>query len=155
MLFRSATTPAPAPAPAAAKEAAKTEGTAATGAPDAKDAKAAEGTKDAGAKTEAKPAEKSQADLEKEYRDRFAKLREAHSYEQKKLDVMQRELNLMQMQFYTDPNVALHEQTFRGEITKRTQDIDQQKASIEKAQKAIDDLEEELRKKGLPAGWAR
>ena len=95
------------------------------------------------------------AKLEKEYRDKFAKLRDALAYEQKKLDVMQRELNLMQTQYYSDPNVAMREQTFRGQINQRTQEIEQQKGSIDKAQKAVSDLEEELRKKGLPSGWAR
>src|ERR1043166_1358132 len=51
-------------------------------------AKSAEAGKTAeGAKTE----EKSQADLEKEYRDKFAKLREDQSLEERRLDVMQRD----------------------------------------------------------------
>ena len=104
---------------------------------------------------EAKPAEKSQADLEKEYRDKFAKLRDQLKYETEKLDVMQRELNLMQIQYYSDPNVALREETFRGQINQRTADIEQQKVVVEKAKQAIADLEEELRKNSLPPGWAR
>lgn len=118
----------------------------------------AEGKGEAKGKAEAKPKEAAGPDmakLEKEYRDKFAKLRDALAYEQKKLDVMQRELNLMQTQFYSDPNVAMREQTFRGQINQRTQEIEQQKGNVDKAQKAIADLEEELRKKGLPAGWAR
>ena len=106
-------------------------------------------------KEEAKPAEKSQADLEKEYRDKFAKLRDQLKYETEKLDVMQRELNLMLTQYYSDPNVALREETFRGQIDQRTGEIEQQKATVEKAKQAIADLEEELRKNGLPPGWAR
>ncbi|MBI4460572.1 MAG: hypothetical protein HY648_11010 [Acidobacteria bacterium] len=99
--------------------------------------------------------EKAKAALEKEYRERFAQLRERLSFEEQKLNVMQRELNLMQMQFYSDPNVALREQTFRGEINTRTTDIETQKQAVEKAKEAITDLEEELRKKDLPPGWAR
>lgn len=106
-------------------------------------------------KEAAKPSEQDIAALEKEYRERFAKLRDAVAVEEKKLDVMQRELNLMQTQYYSDPNVALREQTFRGQINQRTQEIDQQKAAVEKAKLAIVNLEEELRKKGLPAGWSR
>jgi DNA mismatch repair ATPase MutS len=82
-------------------------------------------------------------------------LRENLEYQQKRLDVMQRELNLMQTQFYSNPNDALREQTFRSQINQRTQEIDQQKAAVAKAQQAISDLEEELRKNGLPSGWAR
>ena len=109
----------------------------------------------AAAKEPAKPPEKSQAELEKEYRDRFAKLRDNLKTQEDKLDVMQREFNLMQTQFYSDPNVALREQRSRSQINERTQAIDQQKAAVEKAKQDIADLEEELRKKGLPAGWAR
>jgi hypothetical protein len=105
-----------------------------------------------------KPKQDSAADmakLEKEYRGRFKALRDDLAYQQQKLDVMQRELNLMQTQYYADPNVAMREQTFRGQINQRTQEIEQQKANVDKAQKAISDLEDELRKKGLPAGWSR
>ncbi len=121
--------------------------------PQGADAKAAPAGQDDSKKAEA-PA-KSPAELEKQYRERFAKLRENLDYEQRKLDVLQRELSLMQTQFYSDPNVALREQTFRGQINQRTQEIEQQKAAVEKANKAIADLEEELRQKNLPAGWAR
>lgn len=145
--IRSSSAPAAATSPA--KGADKKQESAKQGA----DAKAAPGGKEEVKKAEAP--EKSQADLEKEYRDRFAKLRETQAYEQKKLDVMQRELSLMQTQFYSDPNVAVREQTFRSQINQRTQEIDQQKAAADKANKAIADLEEELRRKNLPAGWAR
>ena len=68
---------------------------------------------------------------------------------------MQRELNLMQVQYYSDPNVALREQNTRGEINQRIQEIEAQKGTIEKAKQAVADLEEELRRKNLPPGWAR
>ena len=100
-------------------------------------------------------AEPSQADLEKEYKEKFARLKEEVAYEEKKLDVLQRELNLMQIQNYSDPNVALREQNTREEITKRLAEIDTQKQAVDKAKQAVSDLEEELRKKSLPVGWAR
>src|SRR5262249_27218612 len=121
-----------------------------------------EGSKDAAKPSEAgktgevaKNDEKSQADLEKEYRDKFAKAREDQSLEERRLDVMQRELNLAQIQYYQDPNVALQQGYSRDDINKRTDDIEKQKAAVEKAKQAVTDLEEELRTKGLPAGWAR
>ena len=113
---------------------------------------------DAKSKEPEKPKEDPAAEmakLEKEYREKFKQLRDNLAYEQQKLDVMQRELNLMQTQYYSDPNVAMREQTFRGQINQRTQDIEKQKGAVDKAQKVISDLEEELRKKGLPAGWSR
>ena len=109
----------------------------------------------ADASKEAKPAEKSDADLEKEYRDKFAKLRAAQSLEERTLDVEQRELNLAQMQYYQDPNVALKQGYSRDDINKRTDEIEKQKAAVEKAKQAVADLEDELHAKGLPAGWAR
>ena len=99
--------------------------------------------------------EKTSAEIEKEYRDKFAKLKEAQELEERRLDVMQRELNLAQQQFYSDPNVALREQYGRADINKRTADIEAQKAAVEKAKQAIADLETELRAKSLPPGWAR
>ena len=109
---------------------------------------------------EGKPAEsaegkKSRAELEKEYRERAGKLRENLALEERKLDVLQREFNMANVQFYSDPNAALREQTARGELNARQQELEQQKAAIAAARKAIADLEEELRRKGLPPGWAR
>ena len=105
----------------------------------------------------AEPAEgkKSRAKLEKEYSEMAGKLREAIALEERKLEVLQREFNMANVQFYSDPNAALREQTARAELTARQQELEQQKAAIAAARKAIADLEEELRRKGLPPGWAR
>ena len=102
-----------------------------------------------------KKGEKSAAEIEKEYRDKAAKLAENVAFEERRLDVLQRDLNLTQQQYYSDPNVALREQYSRADINKRTAEIEAQKATVEKAKQAVTDLEEELRKKSLPAGWAR
>ncbi len=105
----------------------------------------------------AEPAEgkKSRAELEKEYRERAGKLRESLTLEERRLEVLQREFNMANVQFYSDPNVALREQTARAELTDRQQELEQQKAAIAAARKAIADLAEELRRKALPPGWAR
>ena len=135
--------PSSAPAPAtqpAQQAAAGTESTAAA----AKEAPA-----------EPAGAEKDMAALEKEYREKAARLREELTYEERKLDVLQRELNLAQTQYYSDPNVAMREHNTREEINTRTQEIQDQQAAVDKARQAITDLEEELRRTSLPAGWAR
>ena len=103
----------------------------------------------------AAPEEKSPAELEKEYRAKFAELKENLSLEERKLDILQRELNLMQQQYYSDPMATLQQETTRSNINKRVQEIETQKTAVEKAKQAIAALEEELRVKGLPAGWAR
>ncbi len=100
-------------------------------------------------------AEKKAEEVEKEYRDKAAKLKESLAYEERRLDVLQRELNLTQQQYYSDPNVALREQNSRADINKRTEEINQQKVLVEKAKQAFADLEEELKTKNLPIGWAR
>ena len=103
----------------------------------------------------AESAREERARLEKEYREKFARLREDISREEAKLDIMQRELNLMQVQYYSDPNVAMREQHDRGEINQRVQDMETQKAAVEQKKAAITALEEELRREGLPVGWSR
>ena len=103
----------------------------------------------------AQSAREERADLEKEYRAKFEQLREDLSYEERKLDVMQRELNLMQIQHFSDPNVAMREQNTRGEINQRMQDLEAQKAAVEQKKAAITALEEELRRERLPVGWSR
>ncbi len=108
-----------------------------------------------GEKKQAEDPAKERAELEKEYRERAAKLREALSYEEKKLDVLQRELNLAQVQHYSDPNVAMREQNTRNDINQKQAELEKQKQAIEAAKKAISALEEELHRKGLPPGWAR
>ena len=139
----------PAPAAGAARPAGQAPGAAAPAA-----AGQAPGQPAAGAQP-AQPQQKSDAEIEKEYREKFAKLREAQALEERKLDILQRELNLMQNQFYTNPQDTLMQETTRGNINQRTQEIVAQRAAVDKAKQAVADLEEELRVKGLPAGWAR
>lgn len=86
---------------------------------------------------------------------KFAELKENLSLEERKLDILQRELNLMQNQYYSDPQVALMQETTRSNINTRIAEIETQKGVVEKAKQAIAALEDELRVKGLPAGWAR
>jgi hypothetical protein len=103
----------------------------------------------------AEPAEKTPAELEQEYREKFAALRENLNLEERKLDILQRELNLMQNQYYSDPMATLQQETTRTNITTRIAEIETQKGVVEMAKQAIAALEDELRIKGLPPGWAR
>ena len=99
--------------------------------------------------------EKKTTGDEAAWRARFAKLKDALNTASEKLDVMQRELNLAQVQAYSDPNQAMREEFTRNELTKRTADIEQQKQAVEAAKKAIADLQEEARLKGLPPEWTQ
>jgi hypothetical protein len=131
---------------------------------EAKEGEAKEGAaKEGEAKAEGKEGEKKAegeaakpgAEAEKEYREKAAKLRDALATEEKKLDVLQRESNLANIQYYSDPNRAMNEQYSRNEVNTRQAEIDKQKATVEAARRAISNLEDELRKKNLPPGWAR
>ena len=106
------------------------------------------------AKADAKPGDKGVAkEDEGAWRGRFAKLRANLDTEKRRLDVLQRELNLAQVQSYSDPNQALREQFTRSEINKRTAELDTQKQAVAAAQKALDDALDEARTKGIPPAW--
>src|ERR1700687_589983 len=64
-----------------------------------------------GATTAVKPADKTKdpAASEAAWRKKFAELRDKISIKAKEIDVTQRELNLKQQQYYSDPNVAMRE----------------------------------------------
>jgi ABC-type Fe3+-citrate transport system substrate-binding protein len=73
---------------------------------------------------------------------------------------MERELSLKRTQYYSDPNTAMREQYQYpggrgGEINDIVKKIDEKKQKIEQDKQAISDLEDQLRKEGLPSGWSR
>jgi SMC interacting uncharacterized protein involved in chromosome segregation len=74
---------------------------------------------------------------------------------EKELDVLQRELNKDQVQYYADPQKALTQQYDRSDINEKTSKIDAKKKEIENLKQQISDLEDELRKSGGDPGWAR
>ena len=87
------------------------------------------------------------------FRQKFAEARRALADDSKELDVLQREFNLKQTQFYTDPNVAMREQYGRSDLNKTQADIDTKKADVAKDQQAIAALEDDLRKAGGDPIW--
>jgi hypothetical protein len=112
--------------------------------------------------TKAEDDAKKAAAKEAEWRQKFADARKKLDDDEKDLDLMQRELNLKRQQYFSDPNTALRDQYQRdagpgggGEVNTLTQKIDDQKKKIDQDHQAIDDLEEGLRRAGLPPGWSR
>jgi len=95
------------------------------------------------------------ANDEKTWRDRFAKLHAKLDQDQQELSVMQRELGVLNMQYYNDPTKAMQQEYSRSDINAKTGKIDAKKKQIEADQQAIDDAEDELRKAGGDSGWAR
>jgi hypothetical protein len=94
-------------------------------------------------------------DQEKMWRQRFANLRQKLDRDQADLDVMQRELGVLNLQNYNDPVKAMQQQLTRTDINKKTADIDAKTKAIAADQQAISDAEDELRKSGGDPGWAR
>ncbi len=108
----------------------------------------------AGATGEANAAAEGKND-EKKWRKRFRDLREKITQSEKELDLLQRELDKAQVQYYPDPQKALMEQNDRKEIDQKTAKIDAKKKEIEQLNQRFSDLEDELRKSGGDPGWSR
>jgi len=124
--------------------AAGTEGDQATAAP---------ATTDGAATTGAAGAEDPKS--EAYWRKKFQVLRDKIANSEKELDVLQRELNKDQVQYYNDPQKALMQQYDRKDINDRTAKVDAKKKEIEDLKKQLSDMEDELRKAGGDPGWAR
>lgn len=88
------------------------------------------------------------------WRARFAQARRNLADDTRELDILQREFNLKQQQYYSDPNEALREQNDRKDLDDTQAKIDAKKAAVEKDQQAITDLEDALRQAGGDPGWA-
>jgi hypothetical protein len=95
------------------------------------------------------------ANDEKTWRDKFASLRHKLDQDQAELDVLQRELGVSNVQFYTDPMKGMQQDLTRDEIYKKTLAIDAKKKVVEADKQAISDAEDDLRKAGGDSGWAR
>jgi hypothetical protein len=92
---------------------------------------------------------------EKAWRETFAKLRKKLQQDQDAADVMQRELGVLDVQYYNDPNKALQQNLTRSDINEKTAKIDAAKAKIAADNQAISDAEDQLRRAGGDIGWSR
>jgi hypothetical protein len=86
----------------------------------------------------------------KQFKDVYANLDRA----QKELDILQRENNKAQLQYYSDPQKALAEQYTRKDINDHDAKIAAKKREIEQLKQRISDMQEALRKSGGDPGWA-
>jgi hypothetical protein len=113
----------------------------------------AQATPDKGPGTAAAGAAKD--DAETAWRKRFADQRGKIAAAEKELDILQREAEKAQVQYYNDPQKALMEQNTRKEINEKNAKIEQKKQDIANLKQQLSDLEDELRKSGGDPGWAR
>ncbi len=71
------------------------------------------------------------------------------------LDILQRELNLKQQQYYSDPNQAMKQEYTRQDLNDSKQKIDDKTAAVAQDKQEIADLEDQLRQAGGDPGWER
>src|SRR6266849_5901435 len=124
------------------------------------DAKASSGTEEGAKNSDAQskdktgkagePEESPEAKWRKQFKDAYANLDRA----QRELDILQREDNKAQLQYYNDPQKALAEQYTRKDINDKDAKIAAKKKEIDQLKQQISDMEDALRKSGGDPGWA-
>jgi chromosome segregation ATPase len=92
---------------------------------------------------------------EAEWRAKFADANLAIRQAEKELDLLQRELNLLRTQYYSDPQKTLTEEFSRRTINEHQQKIEAKQKELQQLKQRLSDLEDELRRAGKPAAWAR
>ncbi len=92
---------------------------------------------------------------EKGWRKRFEQLHKKLAQDQDELDIMQRELGVLDVQYYDDPVKSMQQGYSRSDINEKTGKIEAKKKAIEADQQAISDAEDELQRAGGDPGWAR
>lgn len=95
---------------------------------------------------------------ERYFRDRRNKLEERLQTDQRELDVLQQKLSLARMDFYSNPNKGLYQQsgpTALADVHKLQDEVTLKQVELAADQKAIDDLRGQLRREGGDPGWLR
>jgi chromosome segregation ATPase len=94
-------------------------------------------------------------DAETAWKKRFSDQRGKIASAEKELDLLQRESEKAQVQYYNDPQKALMEQNTRKDINEKNAKIEAKKQEIASLKQQLSDLEDELRKSGGDPGWSR
>jgi chromosome segregation ATPase len=111
---------------------------------------------DKAATDKAKPAaDKAPPKDEAYWRKVFAAANKKLADDAHELDILQREYNLKQQQYYSDPNQAMKEQYNRQDLNDNKQKIDDKTALVAQDKQEISDLEDQLRQAGGDPGWER
>jgi chromosome segregation ATPase len=132
-----------------ATEAGAAQGQPARGAGEAQGA--AQGAEGAQGAAAAGGQESPEATWKKRFADQRAKIAKA----EKELDILQREEQKAELQYYPDPQKALEQQFSRKDINDKLAKIDAKKKEIADLKQQLSDMEDELRKSGGDPGWAR
>src|SRR5712692_1038917 len=89
------------------------------------------------------------------WRKRFQAQRDKIAKAEKELDILGRELEKAQVEYYPDPQKAMTQQNSRADINEKQAKIEAKKKELEQLRQGLDDLEDQLRKSGGDPGWAR
>src|SRR6202140_1748912 len=95
------------------------------------------------------------AKAEADWRKRFKEQHENIARAEKELDILQRENQKDQIQYYPDPQKAMTEQYTRKDINEKDAKIAAKQKEIEQLKQGLSDLEDALRKAGGDSGWSR
>ncbi len=98
---------------------------------------------------------KEDPNSEKAWRKRFKEQRDKLAKAETELDILQREAQKSQLEYYPDPQKALTEQNTRKDVNEKMAKIAAKKQEIAQLKQEIEDMEAALRKSGGDPGWAR
>jgi hypothetical protein len=127
----------------------------ATGATTTAAGQAAGGTSKAGDATKSGDEPKEDPNGEAAWRKRFKEAHDQIAKAERELDVLSRELEKAQVEYYPDPQKAMKQQNTRDDIKEKQAKIDAKKKELDQLRQALSDLEDQLRKSGGDPGWAR
>jgi chromosome segregation ATPase len=101
------------------------------------------------------PNDKSAAPVKGEayWRSKFASANKKLADDSRELDILQREFNLKQEQFYTDPMASLKQEYSRSDLNDSKAKIDEKSALVDQDKTEIANLEDQLRQAGGDPGW--
>ena len=89
------------------------------------------------------------------WRKRFQAQRDKIAKAEKELDILGRELEKAQVEYYPDPQKAMKQQNSRADINAINAKIDAKRKEVDQLRQGLDDLEDQLRKSGGDPGWGR
>jgi chromosome segregation ATPase len=98
---------------------------------------------------------KEDPNSEQAWRKRFKEQRDKLAKAETELDVLQREAQKAQLEYYPDPQKALSEQNTRKEVSEKLAKIAAKQQEIAQLKQGLEDLADQLRKSGGDPGWAR
>ena len=105
--------------------------------------------------TNKEDATKEDPNSEKAWRKRFSEQHARIAKAEKELDILQRELQKSQVQYYADPTKAMNQQNNRADINDKTAKIAAKQKELDALRQELDDMETQLRKAGGDPGWAQ